>query len=407
MKLQTLRKIILSTLFVPWLAAAQWTRVDAIPSVDVASLYITGNTILAGTDSAVYISTDSGMGWIRSATLPGSPMFIDAVTMFDGKIVAGTGGNGMYVSSNSGQSWTALSQGLVGLGSNYIRALVERGGSLYAGTGGAGVFQLQGNAWVLLGDLSGQLAGDVAYLGTKGDTLVAGAGGNGYVWYAPPSASTWTGVLVAPIQVEPFVVTSFARYGSAHYVGGTYRAYRSANNGVGWEFAGSGLPGGRSVMLFSVGQVLYAAASAAATGFYRYNNDGTWTLLENTNFTYAVATLGSRVYAARLDGLWYRTFDPTHVGDPELLPGSIVLEQNYPNPFNPSTSIVYRVESRKSVELSVFDILGRKVATLVNEELQPGTYTRTFNADGLSSGVYYYRLSINGAVATRRMVLLQ
>jgi photosystem II stability/assembly factor-like uncharacterized protein len=83
---------------------AQWTRVEAIPPTDVASVHITGNTILAGTDSAVYISTNGGADWVRSATLPNSPTFIDAAILFDGKIFAGTGGNGVYMSSNGGQS---------------------------------------------------------------------------------------------------------------------------------------------------------------------------------------------------------------------------------------------------------------------------------------------------------------
>jgi hypothetical protein len=81
------------------------------------------------------------------------------------------------------------------------------------------------------------------------------------------------------------------------------------------------------------------------------------------------------------------------------------LEQNYPNPFNPVTRITYSVPSAGHVSLRVYDILGREVATLVNEEKQPGSYTVTFNGQGLASGVYFYRFNAQGYVSTKKMIL--
>jgi aminopeptidase N len=83
------------------------------------------------------------------------------------------------------------------------------------------------------------------------------------------------------------------------------------------------------------------------------------------------------------------------------------LEQNYPNPFNPSTTIKFDVASLKFVSLKVFDVLGREVATLVSEEMKPGYYERTFNATGLASGVYFYRLLAGSFVETRKMILMR
>ena len=97
------------------------------------------------------------------------------------------------------------------------------------------------------------------------------------------------------------------------------------------------------------------------------------------------------------------------------------LEQNYPNPFNPKTGISYHLPARRVesstgqaglsafsfVELRVFDVLGREVATLVSEKLAPGTYTKEWDATDIPSGVYFYRLSTNGFVQTKKLVLLR
>jgi hypothetical protein len=74
-------------------------------------------------------------------------------------------------------------------------------------------------------------------------------------------------------------------------------------------------------------------------------------------------------------------------------PLTFQLTQNYPNPFNPSTAISYRLEAKSFVVLKVFDILGTEVATLVDGGKEAGRYTVSWNAAGLSSGVYLYELT--------------
>ena len=83
------------------------------------------------------------------------------------------------------------------------------------------------------------------------------------------------------------------------------------------------------------------------------------------------------------------------------------LEQNYPNPFNPSTTIAFDVPEVSHVRLTVYDLLGREVALLVNEERDSGTYRTVFNASNLASGVYLYRLQTGTFSATRRLLLLR
>ncbi|MBM2842132.1 MAG: hypothetical protein HW412_2660, partial [Bacteroidetes bacterium] len=95
--------------------------------------------------------------------------------------------------------------------------------------------------------------------------------------------------------------------------------------------------------------------------------------------------------------------------NPSGLPSTFALEQNYPNPFNPSTTIRFSLSSQERVgsTLKVYDILGREVATLVNEELKPGSYEATFDARGLASGTYLYRLQAGGITETRKLMLLR
>jgi hypothetical protein len=89
------------------------------------------------------------------------------------------------------------------------------------------------------------------------------------------------------------------------------------------------------------------------------------------------------------------------------LPTEFSLSQNYPNPFNPSTRIQYAVPERGSVTLQVFDILGRQVATLVDEVRNAGKHSVRWDAVGLASGVYFYRLTIGGTSIARKALLMK
>jgi hypothetical protein len=97
----------------------------------------------------------------------------------------------------------------------------------------------------------------------------------------------------------------------------------------------------------------------------------------------------------------------TDVSLEEGHPRRFRLGQNYPNPFNPTTSIRIEIGNPEFVSLIVFDLLGREVATLVNKELQPGRYDLSFDASGLSSGMYFYRIRAGAFQANARMMLVR
>jgi len=89
------------------------------------------------------------------------------------------------------------------------------------------------------------------------------------------------------------------------------------------------------------------------------------------------------------------------------LPANFALQQNYPNPFNPTTVISYELPQQSSVQLMVYDMSGRQVATLVNEQVSAGVHEVKFDASALSSGVYMYRLQAGGQIITKKLTLIK
>jgi hypothetical protein len=100
-------------------------------------------------------------------------------------------------------------------------------------------------------------------------------------------------------------------------------------------------------------------------------------------------------------------FEPTFVLEDERLPIRFELMQNYPNPFNPLTTIQFSIPEQSSVTLIVYDALGRKVAVVIDEELQAGTYSQLFDAGHLASGVYVYQLRADDYVEAKRLILMK
>jgi hypothetical protein len=134
--------------------------------------------------------------------------------------------------------------------------------------------------------------------------------------------------------------------------------------------------------------------------------------IENINDGTSTATIAS--YFGSINPLYYDRFN-FETGQPFLnvrqdemgLPIAFALEQNYPNPFNPSTSIKYSIPVGGMVTLKIFNILGQEVATLVNESLEAGSYTASFNASALSSGVYLYKIESGSFTSVKKMMLLK
>ena len=138
--------------------------------------------------------------------------------------------------------------------------------------------------------------------------------------------------------------------------------------------------------------------------------EGKGTTSESQQYSYTdqlidlqAAKLYYRLKQLDFDG----SFKYSDVIEVEIIPSVFSLSQNYPNPFNPTTKISYQLPSNNFVTLKVYDVLGNEVAALVNEQQPAGKYEVQFDASGLGSGIYFYKLNAGSLVETRKMVLMK
>jgi hypothetical protein len=138
-------------------------------------------------------------------------------------------------------------------------------------------------------------------------------------------------------------------------------------------------------------------------------SNGDYHLMAASHMIDAGDTLGPRDPDSTIAdiGAFYYNYTVTVYDRSYLPPAQFLLLQNYPNPFNPNTNIKYQIPGANHVTLKVYDVLGREVATLVKEVKQPGTYTAQWDASGVASGVYLYRLQAGSFVETKKLLLLR
>jgi hypothetical protein len=168
----------------------------------------------------------------------------------------------------------------------------------------------------------------------------------------------------------------------------------------------------------------YLFVSTYDSGIYMTNNNGVNWYNRNQGIPPSYLNQFSELFisdnyifaGAGSNGAWRRQLTDI-IGVENIsteVPSEYLLKQNYPNPFNPSTKIRFEVMRSPTgtfgddmVTLVVYDVMGREVQTLVNERLQPGIYETTFNGEGLSSGIYFYRMRAGGYTETKRMMLIR
>lgn len=230
------------------------------------------------------------------------------------------------------------------------------------------------------------------------------------------SGSTSTGsVIVASIwdlqltQTGDTVIAVGTDAGINHPI-----AYSKALNGDNlWTpMTTSGFP-------FEEGKLARAASIGEDTLFVAVDNEVYYHVLGESNwelgYSYPVGTeINVLFYDELLVGTGIGLFSHFNTGTTVNieaaqtdLPQGLALQQNYPNPFNPSTNIQFEVPELSTIKLEVFNMLGQKVVELVNQPLNAGTYTYTFDASGLASGIYIYRLETGSQSITRKMLLIK
>lgn len=154
------------------------------------------------------------------------------------------------------------------------------------------------------------------------------------------------------------------------------------------------------------------------SSWFHYNEDGNLDSLVNTHLVSSgylanratfIDSYGNKITLPEYIGAcnFYYSSITTAIEKEDANVENFTLAQNYPNPFNPTTTIVYSLPKSSLVKLEIYDLLGRKIATLVNEEKRSGTYKVTWNAGNIPSGVYFYKISVGGYSKTNKMILLK
>jgi len=200
---------------------------------------------------------------------------------------------------------------------------------------------------------------------------------------------------------------------------------RTTNGGVNWTNidVGNGVTSGvGSIMRWIEGtNTCYLTSSDPGAGVLKSINGGlNWTQMTTSNtgfFNFDTKKIGSNIYGYANSSLGNFGGDLVlKMTDfisginqiSELVPYEYRLSQNYPNPFNPVTNLEFGISKLGFVSLKIYDMLGKEVATLVNTNLNPGTYKYNYDASGLSSGIYFYKLTVDGNIIdTKRMMLLK
>ena len=239
------------------------------------------------------------------------------------------------------------------------------------------------------------------------------------VMHRLPSAADWVAFPIPQGPQGPVmyalaaVADSRSGRGPLIFAGGM-ATYRSSDNGASWARIIAGLSD-RIVRKLAVAPdgTVFAALERGGLA-YTVNDGDSWVDASSglpTGRTLADIAFDSpgHIYVADSLAVYKSAQIFTGVEGPgsSKVPNTYRLDQNYPNPFNPSTTIRYGLPSRSHVTLTVFNTLGQQVATLVEGEQEAGFHEATFDASGLASGVYLYRLTAGSFVETRKLVLVR
>jgi hypothetical protein len=376
-----------------------------------------------------------GTGAVGSPVYQGTSVGIssDGNTLVEGAYDDNSQVGAVWVFTRSGGVWTQQGSKLVGTGGvgnpvwQGTSVGISSDGNTFAeggyfdnnGTGAFWIFTRSGGVWTQQGPkLVGTGAvGSLVYQGisvrisSDGNTLVEGGyydnSHKGAIWVFTRSGGVWTQ------QGSKLVGTN--GIGADVYQGTSVAISPDGNNFIeGGFFDNNGVG---AVWIFSRGGSVWTqlGPKLIGTGTVASASQGT---------SVAISSEGTVIEGGPSDnntqGAVWVFNDPT-IGITPIsneVPKNFSLSQNYPNPFNPTTKIKFDIPSvgngrDRSVQLIIYDVLGREVATIVNQQLQPGTYEVNFDGTNLTSGVYYYKLVVgdntnNGGFSdTKKMILIK
>ena len=369
MKRQVGKFVFLCVLAGAWVSAAAQSPIT-ITAADVNTQLAVGNKIVNRSDT---VTTSVNIGSPGSTSWDFSALQTHSSTELTSVAVASTPFSGSFPGATHALK-TSLSgtiSGLPGPVTGDLYLYVQLGTNLLnPGNMGSGT--------ISLGPPFGDVAGQLTITNSPADVTYALPSTLGTTWtsnYSVTTSITAGGIPFPPSTVNHNLSYAVDAYGPMKIPGGAiYDAIRirrvEAGKSVGYIFLAKN---GATVQVIA----------------------GDTTLPNN-------GTIGIQ----RKSTTWTAPFS-TDVQIAGNVPEEFTLQQNYPNPFNPSTTITYQVARAGLVSLRVYNLLGQEVTTLVNEAKTPGTYRITWNAEGVPSGAYFYKMDGGSFTATKRMVLLK
>jgi photosystem II stability/assembly factor-like uncharacterized protein/N-acetylneuraminic acid mutarotase len=360
-------------------AGSNWVSGGTVGVADIYAVEaLTADTAFVTTSPGgtfIHRTTNGGVSWAQVFNEPNAAAFINAILMWNQSVGIAIGdpvaGRWMIVrTTNGGASWSRTatepipSPSEFGWNNGAAKFGVEHAwftttlSRIYRTTNG-------GESWN-----SFTTPFPFRSVWFNSTTLGIGVGVTG------AARSTDGGESWVHVSIPGFGFEAVSGYGNCFFVAGAGNVYFSSNRGVTWLLS---FMGTSSLTHINLTAAILGRVSGWAVG-------------------------GNGFIVRRIP------FIDTDVDGEDATPNSFVLRQNYPNPFNPTTAIEYylpRGGTRHAVSLHVFDLLGREVATLVNEEQESGDHRVEFNAEGLPSGIYFYRIQAGQFLSTRRMLLLR
>ena len=402
---------------------AQWEKVAEYNVGATGQIAVHGSTVFVyGYDGQqfVYRSSDNGITWINVADkFPDKVYYMHS---HGNEVLAIVGINQVYSSADEGLNWSFKSS--VAYSGGAIQTLVSDGQTLYALSNRSSVFKSDnnGSTWteIKINYPDAQVFGiDFAALGNKMVFVALNLGS----FISLDGGTTWA-------LKNPSIIISSVHSFNSEFYGSTYGMYKLTGD-AGWTSITSGFPAGIGVTAstrstVSIGNKLFTYYADVIVGskiFTSEDNGNSWSELGN-NLTASSASSLNDFIAATSEYLYYylyAIFDNNAKGiyrykissstavEKTLgnIPEGFRLDQNYPNPFNPTTEISFSVPKKAFVNLKVYDSIGREIANLVENELNPGTYSINFNAAGLSSGIYYCRMTAENFTGVKKLLLMK
>ena len=395
-------------------ASAQWTPVAEVPATNtIYSVWSNGDTIVAGSDSSVFLSTDSGATWKHSSTVASGIFQINAPRMRRGRLYAGTLSRGVFASDDRGQTWLDFNQGLVGGFGNAQLAIADLlidGNNLYAATVGDGpwIRNLNGGTWTRFGNAFGPAQStNMQAIAVGGTRLLASAGFNGQVFFRDPGQPDWTESLLLNDRFAAGLAPLTAIWTGSRWVVGanTGGVFLSDLGQSPWTFADFGVGLTLAVSFALRGAEVFASFSGGSTSIITSPDAGaTWKLFDTLPgvATSSIAIASNTLYAGRLNGLWRRPLSTASV--PPRHSTSLRFAMSGAQPVRDVARFSFELPEAGRVSIEVFDLAGRRSSTALDASMSAGPHEIAWSAGNLSPGVYHARLEFGQRTEAIRLI---